>query len=87
MRKKIISIMALIICLSLSGCENAHNAYKRVKVINPRTGKILYEKAGKMAVMELQDALYLTIENDDGSTTKDKISLKGEVIYTIERLE
>ena len=102
MKKVILVIVGSVFLCTLCGCgsqadrasrnlsEQADNfnIVRQITVINCFSGDVLYTITGKMSIKKDNEdqQLEITIENDDGSYSKDFIGLDQGVTYVVHQL-
>ena len=99
--KKRILVIALGLCLTLSGCTQADrvsynvskqadnfNVKRRLTVINTRTDKCILQMTGKISIEDVTNgiAVLVEVDRDKGIYQKHWVYLNENTMYTVEDL-
>ncbi|MCC8067001.1 MAG: hypothetical protein LIO94_07865 [Clostridiales bacterium] len=100
-RKATLLSMAVMICISVTGCSTANtvnhnlskeanefNVYRKITVTNARTDTVMLEAEGYMSISNSSSSeLVVTIKTGEDDYYKDYIYLNEWTCYVVEQLE
>lgn len=101
MKKKIFSLMLMVLMFMLVGCTEAErvsynlsqeadnfNVVRQLTVINCIEGDVLFQMTGKLSITAdtADNQLEIIVEEDDGSYVKHFVGLSDNVTYVVEDL-
>jgi len=101
MMKRVVIVVGLILCFTLSGCSEADkvsynvskqadnfNVKRRLTVINTRTDKCILQMTGKISIEDVANgiAVLVEVDRDKGIYQKHWVYLNENTMYTVEDL-